>query len=141
MNYLLDTCVISELTRRTPDVQVVSWIREQDPRSLYLSYLTIGELWKGIVKRGADTRAKRLERWLLNDILKAYTDRILPVDDSVAFVWGDVCGSEERVGKKFPVVDSLIAATALARRMTLVTRNVNDVTGTGVLIMNPFGDN
>jgi len=141
VNYLLDTCVISELTRRTPDVQVVSWIREQDPRSLYLSYLTIGELWKGIVKRGADTRAKRLERWLLNDILKAYTDRILPVDDSVAFVWGDVCGSEERVGKKFPVVDSLIAATALARRMTLVTRNVNDVTGTGVLIMNPFGDN
>ena len=54
MKYLLDTCVISELVRQHPDEKVVEWLQQQDPDSLYLSFLTVGEIKKGIAKRGGD---------------------------------------------------------------------------------------
>jgi len=140
LNYLLDTCIISELTRPRPNGSVVSWLRAQDPDALYLSYLTIGELKKGIAKRGNDARAKKLERWLVDELFKTYGDRILPVARDESLIWGDICGAAERVGKARPAVDSLIAATALAHHMTLVTRNIDDMAGMGVSIFNPFGD-
>ena len=140
MNYLLDTCVISELTRPKPNAQVVAWLQAQDPESLYISYLTIGELKKGIAKRGGDARAKKLERWLMGTIFNMYQDRIIPISKDESLVWGSVCGNSEREGKKRPAIDSLIAATALAHQMTLVTRNVDDMAGIGVPILNPFGD-
>lgn len=140
MKYLLDTCVISELMRPMPNAQVVAWLRDQDPESLYLSYLTIGELKKGIAKRGGDARAKKLDRWLTGTIFDLYRDRIISISKKEAIVWGNVCGVSERAGKKRPAIDSLIAATALAHHMTLVTRNVDDMAGVGVSILNPFGD-
>ena len=57
MKYLLDTCVISELVRQRPDAKVVEWLQQQDPDSLYLSFLTVGEIKKGIAKRRGDARA------------------------------------------------------------------------------------
>ena len=139
MKYLLNTCVISELMRPMPNAQVVGWLRGQDPESLYISYLTIGELQKGIAKRGGDARAKKLDRWLTGTIFDLYRDRIIPISKDESLVWGSVCGSSERAGKKRPAIDSLIAATALAHQMTLVTRNVDDMAGVGVPILNPFG--
>lgn len=138
MKYLLDTCVISELVRHSPNERVVSWLEAQDGDSLYLSWLTIGEVRMGIVKRGGDARAKELEHWLNDIIVSSYGNRILPVDGDVARLWGDICGVAERAGRKRPAIDSLIAATALANHMTLVTRNVDDMAGTGVSIFNPF---
>ena len=64
MKYLLDTCVISELVRQRPDAKVIEWLQQQDPDSLYLSILTVGEIKKGIAKRGGDARAAKLEKWL-----------------------------------------------------------------------------
>jgi len=141
VKYLLDTCVISELMRPHPDGRVVAWLRAQKSELLFISYLTIGELKKGIAKRGNDTRAKRLEKWLVGEIFNAYHDRMIPIAKDEALLWGAICGASERVGRKRPVADSLIAATALAHNMTLVTRNVDDVVGLGVSIFNPFGDN
>ena len=138
MKFLLDTCVISELANRRPNIQVISWLRRQDPESLYLSFVTIGELQKGIAKRGGDARAIALEKWLQTDILGSFTDRILPIEKAVSLEWGRICGEAERVGRKRPVVDALIAATALVHGMKLVTRNVDDMVGMGVPIFNPF---
>jgi len=140
VKYLLDTCVISELMRPSPNERVVSWLRAQEPEALCLSYLTIGEPKKGIAKRGNDARAKRLEKWLVGEIFAAYQDRMIPVAKDEALLWGMICGASERTGRKRPVADSLIAATALVHNMTLVTRNVDDVAGMGVSIFNPFGD-
>ena len=121
MNFLLDTCVISELANRRPNAQVISWLRRQEPESLYLSFVTVGEIRKGIAKRGGDTRAIALEKWLQTEILGSFADRILPVEKAVALEWGRICGDAERVGRKRPAVDALIAATALVHGMKLVT--------------------
>ena len=138
MKFLLDTCVISELASRHPNVQVISWLKRQNPESLYLSFVTVGEIKKGIAKRGGDARAIALEKWLQTEILGSFADRILPVEKNVSLEWGRICGDAERVGRKRPAVDALIAATALVHGMKLVTRNVDDMVGMGVPIFNPF---
>ena len=138
MKFLLDTCVICELVNRRPNASVINWISRQDPESLYLSFVTVGEIEKGIAKRGGDARAIALEKWLKSEILDSFADRILPVEKEVSLAWGRICGEAERVGRKRPAVDALIAATALVHDMQLVTRNVDDMAGMGVPIFNPF---
>ena len=140
MKCLLDTCVISELVRQRPDAKVVEWLQQQDPDSLYLSFLTVGDIKKGIAKRSGDARAVKLEEWLQTTILGTFADRILPVERDVALEWGRICGEAESVGKRRPAIDSLIAATALVHKMKLVTRNINDMAGMGVPIFNPFDE-
>lgn len=140
MRYLLDTCVISELANRAPSTKVLNWLSRQSPDSLYISSVTIGEIKKGIVKRGGDLRSQRLARWLEKDILEGFSDRILPIDKEVSIEWGRICGEAERTGRKRPAVDALIAATASVYGMTMVTRNVRDMTGFDIAIYNPFAE-
>ena len=87
---------------------------------------------------GGDKRALDLERWLNDDILLRFSDRILPVDKSVALEWGRICGEGERIGHSRAAIDALIAATARVHGMTLVTRNINDMVGMDVPLLNPF---
>ena len=75
MNYLLDTCVICEMMKKRPDEKVVKWFCKQEQKTLYLSYLTIGEIQKGIVKRGEDARAKRLKTYAL--VLSTYGTNVI----------------------------------------------------------------
>ena len=140
MKYLLDTCVISELPNQRPNPKVIHWLQIQDPETLYLSFVTIGEIKKGLVKLGASPRVLILETWFEDEILKVFEKRILPVDKSVSLAWGRLCGEAERIGRKRPAIDALLAATALVHGMTLVTRNVSDMAGMGVPIFNPFAD-
>lgn len=143
MKYLLDTCIVSELANRHPVSGVLEWLKAQDSESLYLSVVTIGELRKGIAKRGGDDRGLKLEQWLREDILGAFSDRILPVDNQVALEWGRLCGEAERTGRKRPALDALIAATATVHGLQLVTRNISDMEGMGLRlpILNPFPSN
>ena len=138
MNYLLDTCIVSELAKSRPNIGVIDWLKSQEPESLFVSFITIGELKKGIAKRGGDARAMALEKWLQTEILESFTDRILPVEKSVSLEWGRICGEAESIGRKRPAIDALIAATASVHKMELVTRNVEDMMGMGVSIFNPF---
>lgn len=140
MKYLLDTCVISELPNQRPNPKVIHWLQIQDPETLYLSFVTIGEIQKGLVKLGDSPRVLILETWFENEILKVFEKRILPVDKSVSLAWGRLCGEAERIGRKRPAIDALLVATALVHGMTLVTRNVSDMAGMGVPIFNPFAD-
>ena len=126
------------MMKKRSDEKVVKWFCRQEPKLLYLSYLTIGEIQKGIVKRGNDARAKRLKTWLEKKILTSYEGRILPVDKIVATEWGRICGESERNGKARPSVEALIAATASVHKMKLVTRNERDMSGMGVPLFNPF---
>ena len=103
MKYLLDTCVISELVNRCPNTRVVEWLKRQDPDSLYLSFVTVGEIKKGIAKRGGDARAINLEKWLQATILGTFADRILPVDRDVSLEWGRICGEAERISAPIPM--------------------------------------
>ncbi len=130
--YLVDTCVVSEARRRTP--QAVAWLRAAQPDTLFLSAITIGEIMKGVaIKRRADpVAAAVLQRWL-DELRFVYAARILPIDDAVATTWGRLMAERTR-----PVVDTLILATAYVNNKTIVTRNAGDFTSTDVEIINPW---
>ncbi len=141
MNYLLDTNVISELIAKKPHQPVLDWLDAQDPSSIYLSVITVGELQKGIAKLPASTRKDVLQTWLSDDLLSRFQGHILPIDVAVSLVWGELVGQLAHVGRPLAALDSLIAAIALHHRCTLVTRNEHDFIDTGVPVINPWDAN
>ena len=134
MTFLLDTNVLSEPGRRKPDAAVVNWLRQHDPEQLFVSVLTLGEIAFGAEARARRDPAagRRLAAWL--GMLRAnYADRVLPVTGEIAESWGRL-----RARRPLPVIDGLLAATALVHRFTVVTRNVRDFEGLGVRLLDPW---
>ena len=138
MSFLLDTSVISELVRKNPRGQVLNWIDAQEESALFLSVLTIGELEKGIAKLPASARKTKLLAWVRRDLARRFGGRLLAIDVRVAVRWGALAGESEKRGRPLPVVDSLLAATALIHGLQIVTRNVHDFERRGVACINPW---
>ncbi|MCL2091561.1 MAG: type II toxin-antitoxin system VapC family toxin [Micrococcales bacterium] len=133
--YLIDTNVLSELTKPRPAPSVVAWLVDTDPDDCFLSVLTVGELCDGARRnrqRGNVTRAERLERWIA-ETETAYGEHVLPVTSAVAHAWADLTAE-----RTLPVVDALIAATAAVHGLTVATRNERDYVDSGVPVLNPF---
>lgn len=138
MKYLLDTCVVSELVRPAPITGLVDWINSQQEERLFMSVLTLGELRKGIDRLPSGAKRTRLENWLDGDLRLRFSGRWLAVDEEVAERWGQVTATAETQGLTLPVIDGLIAATALTHGMTVVTRNDADMQAAGVPLVNPW---
>lgn len=138
MNILLDTNVISELVRKQPNNQVINWIDSHNESSLYLSVITLGELMKGISKLRDNTRAKQLEHWVYHDLTHRFEGRILTLDASVMGRWGRIQGHAARDNYTLPVMDSMIAATAIEHNMIVATRNTEDLIRCGADVINPW---
>lgn len=139
MKYLLDTCAISEPLKAKPNEKFMRWLKQQEEDSLYLSVLTVGELHKGIYKLKNDNRRKQiLSRWINDDLIHRFDRRILLIDQDIVKVCGKILGESERTGRKIPVVDGLIAATALVHDLIVVTRNSKDLDKTSVPVENPW---
>jgi predicted nucleic acid-binding protein len=138
VKYLLDTCVISELTRKQPSEAVLDWMAAQDEACCFLSSLTIGELKKGIDRLPPSHKKTTLQVWLDQDMRQRFAGRILSIDIEVAEQWGLICAHAENRGLSLPVVDGLIAATALAHGLVVVTRNTKDMEPGGVPLLNPW---
>ena len=136
MSFLLDTAVISELVKKNPRKQVLDWIDGQEESALFLSVLTIGEIEKGIAKLPASARKRRLLSWIRRDLAGRFSGRLLPIDARVAARWGTIAGESEKRGTPLPVIDSLIAATALVHDLQIVTRNIHDFERCGVACVN-----
>ncbi len=135
MSYLLDTNVISEVRKRKRcDRHVRRWWDQVRDRQLHLSVLVLGEIRKGIegVRGKNPEQAEALENWL-STVYTAFEGRILGIDSAVAEEWGRM-----NARRSLPILDGLIAATAKVHGLTLVTRNVDDVAGSGVRLLNPF---
>lgn len=139
MSYLLDTNVISELTKQKPQAQVVQWLTTHQASKLYLSVITVGELEQGIRRLPSSQKRVDLTEWFHETLLPRYEDFILPIDRETMLQWGALQADLLNGGRKMPVMDSLIAATALQHGLTLVTRNVVDFVGVGVELVNPWG--
>ena len=138
MKYLLDTCIVSEATKRKPNERVCEWLASMPFHELYLSVVTLGEIQNGVYRLDeASALRRRLANWLA-EVRREYSGRIIPFDEDTALLWGRTTGEYARAGRTLPTADSQIAATALSHGMTLVTRNVDDMAGMGVPILNPF---
>jgi predicted nucleic acid-binding protein len=136
--YLLDTNCISELVRREPEPRVVEWVEAADEAMLYLSVLTLGEIRKGLAALAEGKRKTRLEGWLEVDLQARFAGRILPIDSGVADRWGSMAAQAQLSGKVFPVIDGLLAATALHHDLTVVSRNASDFPHSLVRVLNPW---
>src|ERR1017187_6115396 len=114
--FLLDTNAVSELVRPKPDDKVLRWVEETDESILFLSVLTLGEIRNGVARLRSGRRRGRLESWLQVDLPFRFQDRILPIHAAIADRWGTISASAAAKGKPVPVVDGLLAATALHHR-------------------------
>ncbi len=133
--YLLDTNVISELRKRDRAAEsVLTWFDAHTSADLWLSVLTIGELRRGalLVARRDAAAGRTIGSWL-ESVVADFGDRLLPVTTHIAERWAQL-----NVPDPVPVVDGLLAATALEHDLVLVTRNAQDVAGTGAVLVNPF---
>jgi len=137
MNYLLDTCVISELAKKQANASVVNWVQQRDHAALYISSLTLGEIQKGVSKLPASPKKDELQMWLEKDVRARFSGKIIGITVSEALHWGQLQAVAEAQGKP-PLIDSMIAATAIVQGMVLVTRNTKDVEASGVKLLNPW---
>ncbi|MDP8034559.1 type II toxin-antitoxin system VapC family toxin [Pasteurella atlantica] len=140
MNYLLDTCVISELVKHTPNENVITWLNEHADETLFLSVVTIGEIRKGLTKLPESKKKQMLTHWLLA-LTENYRSRIYSVNLDVAENWGIIQGQAEKCGTPLSSIDSLIAATAQTYNLVVVTRNEKDFVSSNVPILNPWKSN
>lgn len=135
MSYLIDTNIISEIRKGDRcDPQVSAWYASIAEEELFLSTLVLGEIRKGVeLARSRDSdKAAALERWL-EQVEVAFGSRVLGIDNSVAYRWGRMSAV-----RPVPVIDGLLAATAVTNDLTLVTRNDRDIAGLGAKVLNPF---
>lgn len=135
MSFLVDTNVISEF-RKGPRCHpgVSGWMAETAAEEIFFSVLVTGEIRAGIerLRRRDPAGAEVLERWLLR-LFREHGDRILPINAEIAETWGRL-----NAMATLPTVDGLLAATAVVHGLTVVTRNVRDLSRTGVPLLNPF---
>jgi len=128
--YLLDTCVISELIRAEPSPKVMEWIDGQDEENLYLCVITLGEVEKGISKLAEGRKKMQLQTWLADELMERFNGRIFGITAEVARCWGTM--------RSLPVIDALIAATAITNDLIVVTRNTADMSGSGATLLDPW---
>lgn len=138
MKYLLDTSVLCEPTRPKPDARVRAWLDSRDEADLCVSVLTLGEIHQGIAQLPSGTRRDSLQDWVHTELVRRFHGRILPIDADIAAQWGRLSGTARAAGRPLPVIDALLAATALARRLTVVTRDTADLLRCGAGVLNPW---
>jgi len=138
MSFLFDTNIVSETRKRRPAAEWTLWAASH-PGPIFVSVLTLGEIQKGIARLEPGARADTLAHWLEELISVTFAGRILPVDEQVARVWGEICGRNQRDGYSLPAVDSLLAATAIVHDLTVITRNARDFLRCGARVENPWG--
>ena len=139
--FLLDTNVISELVKPRPAANVTLWLEATDESLLYLSVLTLGEIQRGIASLPQSRRRATLEAWLNKELRARFESRVLLIDQEVADRWGLLTAAARNNGIVLPVIDGLLAATALEHNLTLVTRDTGQIPSMGVSVFNPWQDN
>lgn len=140
MKVLLDTNVLSEVRRPTPDPKVLTWLDTIDEDRAFISVASIAELRRGIALMDDGRCRDALAAWLADDLPARFAGRILPIDSGIAERWGDLMAQARRSGFALSVMDGFFAATALARELVLATRNTKDFAPLGVPLLNPWTD-
>ena len=138
MRLLLDTNVLSEVTKPRPDGRVLQWLDGLDEDRAFISVVSIAEIRRGVALMDSGRKRDALAEWLARDLPQRFERRVIPIEESVAVAWGDLMGLAKRSGLGFASMDGLIAATAIAHDLTLATRNPKDFEGFGLEILDPW---
>lgn len=137
MSYLLDTCVLSELCKQEPSESVIKWFEQCSDDNIFISSLTLGELQYGIELLPDGSKKNDLINWF-DQITTSYQEFAIPASNTISVRWGELRAQLRKRGIQLPVIDGLIAATAIENNFILVTRNSSDFEPTGVRILNPW---
>jgi predicted nucleic acid-binding protein len=136
MKYLIDTNVLSEMIKQSPNKDVVKWFIEIPDMDKFISVVSIGEIIYGIEKLPNSSRKNKLFVWFNEVISEGFNERIFDIKTSTMLVWGKMMAG---LSRSFQVQDTFIAATALEHNLTIATRNVKDFSGiAGLKILNPW---
>jgi toxin FitB len=135
---LLDTNVISELVRPSPDPAVESFLRRQPPETVFTSAVCEAEIRYGLARLPRGRRRDDLTNRVAVLLATGFPDQILPFDSACAILYGEIRANREAAGKPIAVEDGMIAATARSRGAIVATRNVTDFEACGVDVVNPW---
>lgn len=138
MSWLLDTCVVSELFKPAPSEAVQDWLRAR-MGTCRLSAVTVGEIQFGIERMALGPKRNRLQLWF-DQLCRDFEERILVTDETVWRTWSRLRVSCQAIGRPQADLDLLIAATAAAHQLPLVTRNTRHFEDTGIRLVNPWAD-
>ena len=140
--YLIDTNVISELTKPLPDSTVVDWFANTPLQSVYISAVTLCEMQRGLALMPAGKRKNALKTALDAVIQEDFAQRCLSLDARCAPLYGALAAGQQQQGRACSAEDAMIAAIALANQLTLVTRNTKDFEGIdNLVLLNPWNSN
>jgi len=138
MRLLLDTNVLSEVTKPRPDEGVLTWLHGLDEDRTFISIVSIAEIRRGVALMDSGRKRDALDEWLAHDLPQRFENRIILVEVPFALAWGDLMALAKRSGRGLASIDGLIAATAFAHNFTLATRNTKDFEGFGIDIIDPW---
>lgn len=136
MTYLLDTNVLSELTRRAPDPGVLRWLRSHD--DVWTTSVVVGELLFGVARLRPGRRREALHAAVLSILSERFRDRVLPFDEPAAVEYAVVRRRQERAGRPAGDLDTMIAAVARAHGASVVTRNIRHFADLVVEVVDPW---
>jgi len=138
MRLLLDTNVLSEVTKPRPAEGVLNWLHNLDEDRTFISIVSIAEISRGVALMESGRKREALDEWLKHDLPQRFDNRTIPVEGSVALAWGDLMAFAKRNGRGLASMDGLIAATTIAHDLTLATRNIKDFEDFGINIIDPW---
>lgn len=138
MRLLIDTNVLSEVTKPAPDARVLNWLDRLDEDRSFISVVSIAEIRRGVALMDQGRKRDTLAEWLSRDLPQRFEQRVLLVDEKVALAWGDLMGLAKRSGRGLSSMDGLIGATAIAHELTLATRNTRDFQDFGIELLDPW---
>ena len=136
--HLLDTNIISNVTKQAPSAALVEWMAEQADEDLFISSLTVAEIRRGILEKPAGKKRKELERWFSGPegLQALFSGRVLPFDEKAGLVWARLMADGTAAGQARSPLDMIVAAVAEANDCILVTDNEKDFIG--LKIVNPL---